>query len=94
MIVCTSNRGRLGFVSINVLSIQNVKIQNCGAAIHVLALTDRIGAPSGPYLPNTSHVSLAMVDSSAVSLSMVTITEYMGMLFWLSMFMECLCCLN
>ena len=75
VISCTT-KGGLGFFNVNVLNITNVKIQSCGAAI--LPLTDRIGATTGLYLPDTSHASLAIVDSSAVSLSTITITEYNG----------------
>ena len=76
VISCATKSG-LGFVNVNVLNITNVVIQSCGAAI-LPVLTDRIGATTGPYLPNTSYASLAIVDSSAVSLSWVTITSYYG----------------
>ena len=75
VISCTPKSG-LGFFNVNVLNITNVIIKSCGAAI--LPLTDRIGATTGPYLPNTSYASLAIVDSSAVSLSRVSITSYYG----------------
>ena len=75
IISCTSNTG-LGFVNVNVLNINNIQIKNCGAPIVLLA--DRIGSTTGPYLPNTSHASLAIVDSSEVSLSSVAITKYYG----------------
>ena len=75
VISCTTKSG-LGFVNVNVLNITNVNLQSCGAAI--LPLTNRLGATTGPYLPNTSHASLAIVDSSAVSLSTVVITSYYG----------------
>ena len=72
VISCTTKSG-LGFVNVSVLNITNVKIQSCGAAIFPL-----IDATTGPYLSNTSHVSLAIVDSSAVSLSTIIITRYYG----------------
>ena len=75
IISCTSNTG-LGFVNVNVLNINNIQIKNCGASI--VPLADRIGSTTGPYLSNTSYASLAIVDSSEVSLSSVTITEYYG----------------
>ena len=75
VISCTTVSG-LGFVNINVLRIRNVKLQNCGAAI--LPLTDRIGATTGPYLPDTTYASLTIVDSSSVYLSIIAITEYYG----------------
>ena len=74
-ISCTTNTG-LGFVNVNVLNISNIQIKNCGASI--LPLADKIGSTTGPYLPNTSHASLAIVDSREVSLSSVTVTEYYG----------------
>ena len=74
MITCTTKTG-LGFVDVNELKINNIQIMNCGAPI--VPLADRIST-TGPYLPNTSHTSLAIVDSSAVSLSSVTIWEYYG----------------
>ena len=74
-ISCTTNTG-LGFVNVDVLNIGNIQIQKCGAPI--LPLADKIGSTTGPYLPNTSHASLAIVDSREVSLSSVTVTEYYG----------------
>ena len=71
-ISCTTNTG-IGFVNVNVLNINNIQIKNCGAPIVVLA-----DNTTGPYLPNTSYASLAIVDSSAVSLSSVNITKYYG----------------
>ena len=77
VISCTTDHeSGLGFVNVKALSIRNVTIHRCGAAI--LPLTDRIGVTTGPYLPDTSYASLAIVDSSAVSLSMVIITSYYG----------------
>ena len=74
-IQCTTKTG-LGFVNVNVLNIRNIQIKKCGASI--VPLADRIGSTTGPYLSNTSYASLAIVDSSAVSLSSVTINEYYG----------------
>ena len=75
VIECNASSG-LGFVNVNVLKIRNIEIQGCGASI--LPLADRIVAKTGPYLSNTSYASLAIVDSSEVSLSSVTIWEYYG----------------
>ena len=75
-ITCTLGRTGLGFVNVNVFSISNIQIQGCGGSI--LPLADRIGSTTGPYLPNTSYASLAIVDSSEVSLSSVNITKYYG----------------
>ena len=74
-ISCTTNTG-LGFVNINVLNISNIQIKNCGASI--VPLADRIGSTTGPYLPNTSYASLAIVESSEISLSSVAIYLYYG----------------
>ena len=74
-ISCTTKTG-LGFVNVSVLNISNIQIQGCGASILPLAV--RIGSTTGPYLSKTSHASLAIVDSNAVSLSSVTITKYFG----------------
>ena len=75
VITCTTITG-IGFANVNVLNISNVTMMDCGAP--TLPLTDRIVAKTGPYLSNTSYASLAIVDSSAVSLSSVTIWEYYG----------------
>ena len=75
VITCTTNTG-IGFVNVNVLNISNVTMMDCGAPL--LPLTDRICDRTGPYLSNTSYASLAIVDSSEVSLSSVTIWEYYG----------------
>ena len=76
-ISCTTKTG-LGFVNVNVLNISNIQIQNCGAPILPLADHYKNDSTTGPYLSNTSYASLAIVDSSEVSLSSVTITKYYG----------------
>ena len=73
---CNSGKIGLGFVNVNVLNISNIQIQGCGASI--VPLADKIGSTTGPYLSNTSHASLAIVDSSEVSLSSITIWGYYG----------------
>ena len=75
VITCSTKSG-LGFVNISSLNIRNVKIQKCGATI--LPLIENINVTGGPYLANTSYATLAIVDSSNISLSNVTITEYYG----------------
>ena len=75
MITCSTKNG-LGFVNISSLHIRNVKIQKCGATI--LPLIENINVTSGLYLTNTSYATLAIVDSSKVSLSKVTVTKYYG----------------
>ena len=73
-VITCSKSGGLGFVNISTLNIRNVKIQNCGAEILPL----NINITSGPYLANTFHASLAIVESSNVLLSKVVVTGYYG----------------
>ena len=74
-IKCATKTG-IGFVNVNALNISNVMMVDCGAPI--LPLTDLNCNTTGPYLSNTSFASLAIKDSSEVSLSSVYIIDYYG----------------